>query len=92
MHSELGVEVLPSRCPLLPSLLPAAQLSASLWPGHYRRETSMIYSSAIVRLTSQLRSIPPGGWMCLVGRRQQMGGWAGWAGLGWAGLDCHPLL
>ncbi|PSC68707.1 Molybdopterin synthase catalytic subunit [Micractinium conductrix] len=36
------------------------ELPIDTHPGHYRRETSMIYSSAIVRLTSQLRSIPPG--------------------------------
>ncbi|PRW32634.1 epidermal growth factor receptor substrate 15-like 1 [Chlorella sorokiniana] len=36
------------------------ELPIDTHPGHYRRETATIHSSAIVRLTSQLRKFPPG--------------------------------
>ncbi|KAL4421457.1 hypothetical protein ABPG75_010748 [Micractinium tetrahymenae] len=36
------------------------ELPQDTHPGHYRRETSTIHSSAIVRLTTPLRSMPPG--------------------------------
>lgn len=36
------------------------ELPIDTHPGHYRRETATIHSSAIVRLASQLRKFPPG--------------------------------
>lgn len=49
------------------------ELPIDTHPGHYRRETATIHSSAIVRLASQLRKFPPGG--CL--------GRTGWAVRWW---------
>ena len=36
------------------------ELPIDTHPGHYRRETSTIHSSAIVKLATQLQHIPPG--------------------------------
>ena len=73
----------PHFSPLFPVLPPAppsqvrdslgrlVELPIDTHPGHYRRETATIHSSAIVRLASQLRSFPPGG-------RSAGRGGAGW--------------
>ena len=54
---------------LLPCLFPfqvrdslgrLVELPIDTHPGHYRRETATIHSSAIVRLASHLRKFPPG--------------------------------
>lgn len=36
------------------------ELPVDTHPGHYRRETATIHSSAIVRLATELRAVPPG--------------------------------
>jgi hypothetical protein len=42
------------------SLSRLVELPVDTHPGHYRKETAMIHSSATVKLATQLRSIPPG--------------------------------
>jgi hypothetical protein len=37
------------------------ELPIDTHPGHYRRETATIHSSAIVKLATQLHHVPPGG-------------------------------
>lgn len=64
--SPLPLHALPQALrPCLPSqvrdsLGRLVELPQDTHPGHYRRETSTIHSSAIVRLTTPLRSMPPG--------------------------------
>ncbi len=47
-------------CQVRDSLGRLVELPQDTHPGHYRRETSTIHSSAIVRLTTHLRTMPPG--------------------------------
>ena len=42
------------------SLSRLVELPVDTHPGHYRKQTAMIHSSATVKLATQLRSIPPG--------------------------------
>lgn len=60
------------------------ELPIDTHPGHYRKETATIHSSAIVRLASKLRSIPPG-----EGAQAAAGAPAGW---GACGGRCMRLL
>lgn len=74
------------------------ELPIDTHPGHYRRETATIHSSAIVRLASQLRKFPPGGclgrkgWAARWWARQRVGDWQ----LGGAALFvrgcCHVVV